>query len=94
MSLFAFSLHIKQFYLTLSGDNTPGQSEPEDYGSEGELHIPQTSRVGASPSDYLVSYTGHSSSVVLLRLMRLNGFKYCYVTPTIKFSISHLFEHS
>ena len=41
---------------TLSGATTPGQSGPWSDGNERVLHIP-----GTSPSDYLVSYLGHSS---------------------------------
>ena len=51
---------------TLSGATTPGQSEPGSECSEEVLHIPQSSRITeASPSDYLVSYPGHSLSGVL-----------------------------
>ena len=45
---------------TLSGAITPGQSKPGSDGNEGEHHISQSSRVGASSSNYLVSYPGHS----------------------------------
>ena len=46
---------------TLSGATTPGQSGPGSDGNEGALHIPQSSSItGASSSDCLVSYTGHS----------------------------------
>ena len=45
---------------TLSGATTLGQSWPERDGSEGILHIPQSSRITeVSPSDCLVSYPGH-----------------------------------
>ena len=58
--LFAFSLNVKQFYLThrnLSGTTTPSQSQPESDGSEGVLCVPQSSNVtGVSPSDCLMSY--------------------------------------
>ena len=47
---------------TLSGATTLGQSGPGSDGNEGVLHIPQSSNItGASPSDFLVSYRGHSS---------------------------------
>ena len=37
------------------------QSEPENEGNEGVLCIPQSSNItGASPSDCLVLYLGHS----------------------------------
>ena len=40
---------------------TPGQSGPGSDGNKGVLRIPQSSNItGASPSDYLVSYPGHS----------------------------------
>ena len=46
---------------TLSGTTTPGQSRPGSDGNNGVLHIPQSSSITeASPSDYLVSYPGHS----------------------------------
>ena len=38
---------------TLTGKNTPVQSEPGSYGNEGVLHIPKSSRYN------LVSYLGH-----------------------------------
>ena len=34
---------------TLSGTTTPGQSGPGSNGNEGVVHIPQSSRTGASP---------------------------------------------
>ena len=46
---------------TLSGATTVGQSEPWSDGNEGVLRIPQRSNItGASPSNSLVSYLGHS----------------------------------
>ena len=43
------------------GAATRGKSGPGSYGNEVVLHIPQSSSIiGASPSDYLVSYPGHS----------------------------------
>ena len=51
---------------TLSGATIPGQSEPGSDGNKGVLRIPQSSSItGASPSDCLVSYLGHSLSGVL-----------------------------
>ena len=45
---------------TLSGATTPGQSGPGSNGNEGVHCIPQSfSITGTSPSDGLVSYTGH-----------------------------------
>ena len=57
--LFAQSLNVKQFYLTLSDATTPSQSGPRSDGNEGVLCIPQTP-TGTSLSDCLVSYLGHS----------------------------------
>ena len=46
---------------TLSGAITPGQSGPGSNANEGVFCIPQSSSTtGASPSDCLVSYLGHS----------------------------------
>ena len=46
---------------TLSGATTEGQSGPGSNGNEEVLHIPQSSSIsGTSPSNYLVSYLGHS----------------------------------
>ena len=49
----------------LSGATTPGQSGPGSDGIEEVLCIPQSfSTAGTSPSDCLVSYTGHSADFV------------------------------
>ena len=46
---------------TLSGATTPDLSGPGRDGNNGVLCIPQSSSItGASPSDCLVSYLGHS----------------------------------
>ena len=46
---------------TLSADTTPGQSGPESDGNEGVLRVPQSPSIAeASPSDCLVSPSGHS----------------------------------
>ena len=46
---------------TLSGATIPGQNRSGGDGNEGVLCIPQTSNItGASPSDSLVLYPGHS----------------------------------
>ena len=54
------------------GASTQGQSGPGNDGNEGVLCIPQGSSItGASPSDCLVSYPGHSLVVrVVLPLGR------------------------
>ena len=45
----------------LSGATIPGQSGPGSNGNEAVLRIPQSSSItGTSPSDCLMSYTGHS----------------------------------
>ena len=52
---------IKPIDKNLSGTTTPGQSGPGCDSNEGVLHIPHScSFNGASPSDCLVSYLGHS----------------------------------
>ena len=48
--LFAFSLNVRQYYLTQSDATTPGQSEPWNNDNKGVLPIPQSSSItGASP---------------------------------------------
>ena len=46
--------------MILLGANTSGQSRPGRNGNKGKLHIPQSSKTWASPSDSLISYRGHS----------------------------------
>ena len=49
------------FIVLLSYTTTPGQSGHGSDGNEGVLRIPQSPSItGASPSDRLVSYPGHS----------------------------------
>ena len=43
---------------TLSGATTPSQSVPRSNSNEKVLHIPQSSRAEALPSDCLISYPG------------------------------------
>ena len=46
---------------TLSGATTPSQNGPGSDGNEEVLRISQSSSItGISPSDFLVSYPGHS----------------------------------
>ena len=45
---------------TLSGATTLDQSGPGSHGNERVFHIPQISKIGASPSDSLISYPGYS----------------------------------
>ena len=44
---------------TLTGTTTLGQSGLGSNGNEEVLHISQSSKTGASPSDGLISYPGH-----------------------------------
>ena len=44
----------------LPGATTPGQRGPGNNGNEWALYIPQSARVRASPSAYLMSYPGNS----------------------------------
>ena len=44
---------------TLAGTIITGQSGLKSNGYEEVLHIPQSSRTGASPSDCFISYPGH-----------------------------------
>ena len=47
--------------MTQSCATTPGQNGPGSDGIEGVLHIPQSSNItGASPSNGLISYLGHT----------------------------------
>ena len=53
-------------HQTHSDATTQGLSGPGSDGSEGVLHIPQSSSItGTSPSDCLVSYSGHLLEGVL-----------------------------
>ena len=53
--------------MTLSGATTPGQSGPGSSGNKEIFCISESfSITGASPSDCLVSYPGHSWGGVLL----------------------------
>ena len=48
-------------YRAISGATTPGQSGPGSNGNKGVPRILQSSSIaGTSPSDFLVSYPGHS----------------------------------
>ena len=55
---------------TLSGATTTGQSGLESIDNEGVLHIPQISKVGASPSNGLMSIPGYSLDGGFLTLCR------------------------
>ena len=51
--------------MILSGTNTPGQSGPMSDDNEGVFRILQSPKTtGISPSDCLMSYTGHLSRVL------------------------------
>ena len=64
-------------------DTILGQSEPGSNSTEGILHIPQSSRTGASPSDSLMSYPGcylelsRSIELVTLKTQYIN--KRCFL---------------
>ena len=59
---------ISRIDRTLSGAITPALSGQGKDGNEEVLLIPQSSSIaGASPSDCLVSYPGHSLGVLSLR---------------------------
>ena len=64
--------------MSLSGTTTLGQSELESDGNEGVLHLSFSSKTGASLSDCLMSYTGHSLGWGILALCRdAVGVFYC-----------------
>ena len=72
--LFSKSMQFSSIWpidRTLSDITTPGLSGPGSDGNEGVVHIPQSSSItGTSPSDYLVSYPGHSLRWGVLLLCR------------------------
>ena len=82
VSISSYSVYSTQFsismllvlfnpYRALSGATTPGQSGPGSDGYDGVLRIPQSSSpAGTSPSDCLVSYSGHSLGWGLTPLQR------------------------
>ena len=51
--LFIWILNVKQFYLL-------PLLPPGSNGNKGVLHIPQIAKTGDSPSDCLLSYSGHT----------------------------------
>ena len=51
---------------TIFDATTPGQSGFGKNDNERVIYIPQNSRNGASPSDCLVSYPGHSLRVLVI----------------------------
>ena len=51
---------IRSIERTISGSTTLNQGGPGSKCNECVLHIPQSSKTGALPSDSLMSYTGHS----------------------------------
>ena len=64
--------------MSLSGATIPGQSEPGNNDNEGVLCIRQIYNItGTSPSECLVSYTGHSLGVLTL----LQMFNRCILQP-------------
>ena len=79
--MFALNLNVKLVYLThqMLPATSPDQSEPESNGNELVLCIPQSiSITGASPSDGIVSYSGHLLGEGVLLLCRdAVGIFYC-----------------
>ena len=71
---FSISTHFCSIWpmdRTLSRVTTLGQCGPESNGKKELFHISQSSRITwASPSDYLVSYLGHSLGGGLIHLQR------------------------
>ena len=51
---------IRPIDRPISDATTPGQNGSGSNGNKGVLHISQSSRTGASSSDCLMSYPGHS----------------------------------
>ena len=51
--------------MKLTDTSTSGQSGPGSNGNEEVLHFLQSSITGASPSNDLVSYSGHSLWVMV-----------------------------
>ena len=65
---------------TLTDTTTPFQSRPEINSIEEVLHIPKSSRTGASPSDILVLYPKHlgsysSAEVLWIELLNFGARK-------------------
>ena len=75
---------------TLSGATNPGQSGSGSYGNEGVLRIPKISSItGASPSDSLVSYPGHSLGESYLSAEMQSVYSTAPAGCAIKFSESN-----
>ena len=71
LSVYMSNSFIWSIDRTLSGATTSGQSGPGSNGNEGVLHIHKSySITGASPSNCLMSYTGHSLVEGVLPLCR------------------------
>ena len=69
------NIAIWSIYGTLSVATTPCQSGSVSNDNEGPLCIPQSSKTGASPSDYLMSYPEHSLvEWGLIRLQKCSRF--------------------
>ena len=58
---------------TPSDATTLGERRPERNSHEGVLYIPQSSRIGALPSDSLASYPGH--------LLRVESYSFAEIPP-------------
>ena len=91
----------EQFYGTLIGITTPGQSGPESNGNEEILHIPQTPTLELyhqllfnvilkTVNGFKYSYLTLIIPFTIIHLFaQLNGFKYCYLIQTIQFNTNH-----
>ena len=66
---------------TLSNATTPGQSGSGRNGNEEVLHIPLISKAGASPSNCLMSYSGHSLGKG--DLVDFQRFSWCILEPQL-----------
>ena len=93
--LFALSLNVKQFYLTidrnLSDATTPGQRGLGSNGIEGVLYIPQSSKIGTSPSEALIKYPGYSLGCLTL-LQRCSQCILPSQLTGLRFSLMKIFK--
>ena len=84
---------------TLSGTIIPGQNGPGSDGNEGTLYIPQISSItGASWSDCLVSYPGHSlersySSAEIQSVYSMAPAKWAGILMIIGVIVTFIFQY-
>ena len=97
-----FSISMRLVLFNQSGATNPSQSGPGSNGNEGVLCIPQSSSItGASPSDRLALYWGHSLGWVLPLCRGVFGVFYSpsrlsnLISKRIifKWARTHLFAH-